>query len=160
MDTWRNNGLRFALALPLFMVLCSVVRAQTQNTCLDCHSALDPPLQVTEERFAQDIHSQKGLTCASCHGGDSTRADLDAMSKAAGFRGKIERKQIPELCAVAIPMPPLCASTTHRCARTSWPSTRPVCMVRAWRKVTTRSRCASTATVCMTFVRPVTRALK
>jgi len=98
MDTWRNNGLRFALALPLFMVLCSVVRAQTQNTCLDCHSALDPPLQVTEERFAQDIHSQKGLTCASCHGGDSTSADLDAMSKAAGFRGKIERKQIPELC--------------------------------------------------------------
>jgi len=87
-----------ALALPLLMILYSVARAQTQNTCLDCHSALDPPLQVTAERFAQDIHSQKGLTCASCHGGDSTKADMDAMSKAAGFRGKIARSQIPTLC--------------------------------------------------------------
>ncbi len=59
---------------------------------------LDPPLQVTGEKFAQDIHSQKGLTCASCHGGDPTKADMDAMSKAAGFRGKIERSQIPGLC--------------------------------------------------------------
>jgi len=59
---------------------------------------LDQPLQVKAEQFAQDIHSQKGLTCASCHGGDPTKADMDAMSKAAGFRGKIERSQIPELC--------------------------------------------------------------
>jgi cytochrome c553 len=74
-------------------------RAQTANTCLDCHSALDPPRRVSEEQFAQDIHSQKGLTCASCHGGDPTRADMDAMSKSAGFRGKIERSQIPAVCA-------------------------------------------------------------
>lgn len=75
-----------------------VAHAQTSNTCLDCHGALDPPLQVTEQQFANDIHSQKGLTCASCHGGDPTKADMDAMSKAAGFRGKIERKDVPELC--------------------------------------------------------------
>lgn len=74
------------------------VSAQAQNTCLDCHGALDPPLQVTEQQFTSDIHSQKGLTCASCHGGDPTRADMDAMSKKAGFRGKIERSQIPALC--------------------------------------------------------------
>ena len=59
---------------------------------------LDPPLQVTEAQFSQDIHAQKGLTCASCHGGDPTKAGMDAMSKAAGFRGKIERSQIPALC--------------------------------------------------------------
>lgn len=73
-------------------------RAQAANTCLDCHSVLDPPLQVTEAQFSQDIHAQKGLTCASCHGGDTTKADMDAMSKGAGFRGKIERSQIPALC--------------------------------------------------------------
>ena len=85
--------------LMLGMVFCgSTVSAQTQNTCLDCHGSLDPPLQVTAEQFAQDIHSQKGLTCASCHGGDPTKADMDAMSKKAGFRGKIERKDVPELC--------------------------------------------------------------
>jgi cytochrome c3-like protein len=74
------------------------VCAQEQNTCLVCHGALDPPLQVTEQQFVSDIHAQKGLTCASCHGGDPTKADMEAMSKAAGFRGKIERKNVPELC--------------------------------------------------------------
>ena len=99
MDIWRNNGLPRALFL-LFVIAASVsvARAQTQNTCLDCHGALDPPLQVTEHQFSNDIHSQKGLTCASCHGGDPTKADMDAMSKAAGFRGKIQRKDVPELC--------------------------------------------------------------
>ena len=99
MDIWRNNGLPRALFL-LFVIAASVsvARAQTQNTCLDCHGALDSPLQVTEHQFSNDIHSQKGLTCASCHGGDPTKADMEAMSKAAGFRGKIQRKDVPELC--------------------------------------------------------------
>jgi predicted CXXCH cytochrome family protein len=75
-----------------------VAHGQTANTCLDCHGSLDPPLQVTEQHFASDIHNQKGLTCASCHGGDPTKVDMDAMSKKAGFRGKIERKDVPEVC--------------------------------------------------------------
>jgi hypothetical protein len=99
MDTWRNNGLPRALFLLLVVsATAGTVSAQGQNTCLDCHGALDPPLQVTEQQFSSDIHSQKGLTCASCHGGNPTKADMDAMSKAAGFRGKILRSQIPELC--------------------------------------------------------------
>jgi Cytochrome c3/Doubled CXXCH motif (Paired_CXXCH_1) len=72
--------------------------AQTGGTCVDCHSVLDPPYKVTQEQFSQDIHAQKGLTCASCHGGDPTKDDQDAMSRKAGFRGKIERKDVPALC--------------------------------------------------------------
>jgi hypothetical protein len=99
MATWRNSGVRgFVLVAAALCACASGVRAQTVNTCLECHSVLDPPLQVTEGKFAQDIHAQKGLTCASCHGGDPTKADMDAMSRAAGFRGKIERSQIPGLC--------------------------------------------------------------
>ena len=99
MDIWRNNGiLRTLFLLLVIAAWAGVAHAQTQNTCLDCHAALDPPLQVTEQQFASDIHSLKGLICASCHGGDPTKADMDAMSKAAGFRGKIERKRVPELC--------------------------------------------------------------
>lgn len=67
------------------------------NSCVDCHSALDAPLKVTPEQFAQDIHSQKGLTCASCHGGDPNLMDDAAMSPKAGFR-KIKRADIPALC--------------------------------------------------------------
>lgn len=99
MDTWRNNGILQTALLVLTISFCGgIAHAQAENTCVDCHSALDPPLQVTQEQFSRDIHAQKGLTCASCHGGDPTKADMDAMNKAAGFRGKIERKQIPELC--------------------------------------------------------------
>src|ERR1044071_2314302 len=99
MDMWPNKSLIGLLWLGLVLALLGVAaRGATPNTCLDCHSALDAPLQVTEQQFSQDIHFQKGLTCASCHGGDPT-SDSDAMSKKAGFRGKIERKDIPGLCA-------------------------------------------------------------
>lgn len=99
MDTWQNNALfRTPLVLLVIFACGALTCGQTQSTCLDCHSALDPPLQVTAEKFAQDIHAQAGLNCASCHGGDPTKADMDAMSKKAGFRGKIERNQIPALC--------------------------------------------------------------
>ncbi len=85
------------MALLVVLAAGSWACAQAANTCLDCHSAMDPPFQVTADQFAQDIHAQKGLTCASCHGGDPTKADESAMSKA-GFRGKIERKDVPALC--------------------------------------------------------------
>ncbi|MBZ5702477.1 MAG: cytochrome c3 family protein [Acidobacteriia bacterium] len=96
---WRNKRLYQVLGLLLGMgCFAGAAAAQTASTCADCHGALDAPLQVTAEQFAADIHAQKGLTCASCHGGDPSKADMDAMSKAAGFRGKVERKQVPELC--------------------------------------------------------------
>ena len=99
MDTSRN---KYAMRPPWWLLgallLGSVAHAQTPNSCLDCHSALDPPYKVTEEQFSQDIHAQKGLTCASCHGGDPSKDDQDAMSKQAGFRGKIARKDVPALC--------------------------------------------------------------
>lgn len=72
---------------------------QTPNSCLDCHSALPEPMGVSQEKFNQDIHAQKGLTCATCHGGDPTSDDPDkAMSRKAGWKGRIDRKQIPQLC--------------------------------------------------------------
>jgi len=90
--------MRLLWSLLAALLLGSVARAQTPNSCLDCHSALDPPYKVTGEQFSQDIHAQKGLTCASCHGGDPSKDDQDAMSKQAGFRGKIARKDVPALC--------------------------------------------------------------
>jgi hypothetical protein len=99
MDTWRNSyAMRLLFALLATLSLADVAHAQTANTCLDCHSALDPPYKVTAEQFSQDIHAQKGLTCANCHGGDPSKDDQDAMSKKAGFRGKITRKDVPALC--------------------------------------------------------------
>ncbi len=95
------------LLLAILLVLVLAPRASGANppsppaasTCVDCHSALDAPLKVTGEQFEQDIHAQKGLNCASCHGGDPTSADENAMSAKAGFKGKVTRDKIPELCA-------------------------------------------------------------
>ncbi len=89
---------QFELAILLVLGAC-MAYGQTKNSCLDCHAALPDPLGVTQEKFSQDIHAQKGLTCTSCHGGDATSDDPDkAMSPKAGWKGKIERKQIPQLC--------------------------------------------------------------
>src|SRR5271157_161027 len=90
---------RLLLPAGLLLLSASLGYGQTTNSCLDCHSALPDPLGVSQEKFSQDIHAQRGLTCASCHGGDPTSDDADkAMSRKAGWKGKIDRKQIPQLC--------------------------------------------------------------
>src|ERR1039457_846801 len=99
----RNNLRPFRavhVGLAGFVVLAACLGyGQTKNTCLDCHSALPDPLGISQEKFSQDIHAQKGLTCASCHGGDPTSDDPDkAMSRKAGWKGKIDHKQVPQLC--------------------------------------------------------------
>jgi hypothetical protein len=87
------------LALAACVLFCGMAAAQSKNTCLDCHTNLPAPFGVTADTFSQDIHAQKGLTCASCHGGDPTSDDPRvAMSKKSGWKGKIDHKQVPELC--------------------------------------------------------------
>jgi hypothetical protein len=87
------------LASGLILSAMPILNAQTQNSCLDCHSALPEPFGVTTETFSQDIHAQKGLTCVSCHGGDATSLDpTQAMNQKAGWKGKIDRRQIPQIC--------------------------------------------------------------
>ncbi len=95
----RVSCAQWLFAVSLVLLCANLGHAQTKNSCLDCHSALPEPLGVSQDKFSQDIHSQKGLSCASCHGGDPTSDDSDkAMSRKAGWKGKIDRKQIPELC--------------------------------------------------------------
>jgi len=90
---------RCLIQLGLVVFAAYLSYGQTKNSCLECHSALPEPLGVTQEKFSQDIHAQKGLTCASCHGGDPASDDPDkGMDRKAGWKGKIDRKQIPALC--------------------------------------------------------------
>ena len=94
----RNTSFRAALVGFVLLTAC-LSYGQNHNSCVDCHAALPEPLGVTQEKFSEDIHAQKGLGCVSCHGGDATRDDPDkAMSKKAGWKGKIDRRKIPELC--------------------------------------------------------------
>ena len=90
-----------ALASCLLLPASLLAQAQpAKGSCVDCHSSFPAPTGVSEEQWAADIHAQKGLTCASCHGGDPKDASPEgAMSKKAGFRGKPKRTEIPAMCA-------------------------------------------------------------
>src|SRR5512142_1928426 len=101
-----RKWLGVAAAMAFVLAGCQIASATgappapgAQSSCVDCHSAMDGNLKITAEQYATDIHAQKGLTCANCHGGDATLADMDAMSKAKGFKGHIDRKNVPQLCA-------------------------------------------------------------
>ena len=74
--------------------------AKDTNTCLTCHLESEDSEKGPAHLFEEDIHAQKGLTCADCHGGDPTAADAEiAMSKAKGFIGVPDSLQIPRFCA-------------------------------------------------------------
>ena len=99
-QVWECSRRMVLIAVAGWFCIGLPVSAQTKNSCLDCHSNLPEPLGVSVETYSQNIHGQKGLTCAACHGGDASSDDPEkAMSRAAGWKGKIERRQIPELCA-------------------------------------------------------------
>ena len=73
--------------------------ANPQNTCLVCHANLGGRLSAPTTPFPADVHIERGLTCASCHGGDPTSMDPKvAMGAASGWRGKPSRTQVPEFC--------------------------------------------------------------
>jgi hypothetical protein len=95
----RIVAARFAFLAGSLALAACLSYGQAVNSCLDCHSAMPAPLGVTQDKFSQDIHAQKGLTCTSCHGGDASSYDPTvAMGRKAGFKGKIDHRQIPELC--------------------------------------------------------------
>jgi predicted CXXCH cytochrome family protein len=61
---------------------------------------LDGKLKAPTDAWAEDVHGQKGLTCAACHGGNPNTDDMvKAMSPAAGFVAKPLLAHIPQLCA-------------------------------------------------------------
>ncbi len=65
--------------------------------CIECHqTAGDKP----SELFKHDIHFQKGVGCAGCHGGNANAEDMEqAMDKKAGFMGVPKGDEISKACA-------------------------------------------------------------
>ncbi|MBI3473453.1 MAG: cytochrome c3 family protein [Candidatus Solibacter usitatus] len=84
----------------LLLLALAGAAAWAADSCVDCHSKLEGAQQAPATAFTADIHRRAGFSCADCHGGDRSTSDMDAsMSKARGFRGKIARKDVPQLCA-------------------------------------------------------------
>ncbi len=64
--------------------------ADTVNNCLLCHA---------EQRQAAEegVHSEHGIRCITCHGGDATARVLPAAHQGR-FRGKLDKVQTAQLC--------------------------------------------------------------
>lgn len=74
--------------------------SESSDQCLNCHLILDDNLKRPAELYKIDIHYRKGISCASCHGGDSKEEDMDkSMSKSAGFIGVPRGTQATRICA-------------------------------------------------------------
>jgi predicted CXXCH cytochrome family protein len=90
-------GMKHFFVLLIFIVLSSLQTILAQDQCLECHRNTD---DKPSKLFLQDVHYQKGITCASCHGGNSKSDDMEkAMDKKAGFIGKPKGDDVSRVCA-------------------------------------------------------------
>jgi hypothetical protein len=85
----RRVLLALLITLPLY-------GATKPTACTACHTAI--------EHFGNDVHSQVGLSCHDCHGGnpnaaaDDMNAAMDPKFKPNPFRPAPKRVEIPEFC--------------------------------------------------------------
>ena len=87
------------LALPVFLAVSPVAGAAAVDHCVSCHATLDKKHSVVVKDFAGDIHREKGLNCASCHGGDPAQeGPAEAMNPDKGFVGAPAKGDIPRFC--------------------------------------------------------------
>jgi predicted CXXCH cytochrome family protein len=70
---------------------------RADDKCFTCHRTID---DQPSSLFKHDVHYQKGISCAGCHGGDATQEDQDkAMDSAKGFKGVPRGDEISARCA-------------------------------------------------------------
>lgn len=74
--------------------------AEAANSCVECHQQFESGASAPTQAMAHDVHLQRGLSCADCHGGDPASSDpAVAMDRAKGFLGRPARADIPQFCA-------------------------------------------------------------
>ena len=84
----------------LFLTLPRGAAAAPQaDSCTSCHQNLGGRLSAPVAGMRDDAHAKRGLSCASCHGGDPRRTGMDAHDRGAGFVGAPSRQQVPQFCA-------------------------------------------------------------
>ncbi|HET9950207.1 MAG TPA: cytochrome c3 family protein [Candidatus Eisenbacteria bacterium] len=85
-----------AAAAPAPSTSQTAAQPGTRDECMTCHLDQDSPEAIA---YKHDIHRERGVTCADCHGGDPHSDDQDAaMNKAKGFIGVPKKQKIPLLC--------------------------------------------------------------
>ena len=88
--------LSIMLLVSSYMLAAQDKENKVVDQCYVCHESLGSDEATL---FKKDIHFQKGISCAACHGGDSQSDDMDkAMSKDAGYKGVPKGNEITQAC--------------------------------------------------------------
>ncbi len=88
----------YSMVFASLLLFGASAAAQTgKDECYTCHASLGDDASTG---YLDDIHRMKGLTCASCHGGDASTDDMErAMDPAGGFKGKPSGDDVTAMCA-------------------------------------------------------------
>ena len=82
-----------------FFTATQDARAADENNCMACHAKLMKKYSTPVKLYSRDIHSQVGLICSDCHGGDPSRERRhDRNDPAQQFLGAPGAEQIPAFC--------------------------------------------------------------
>ncbi len=104
----RNEGRRVRLLLRLGAALWFAILAggTAADSCIDCHGK--PELRVTDVKlfdyfqdWSMSVHSQEGVGCSDCHGGDPSAGDMQAAhrtSRGEDLGSETNYRRIPETC--------------------------------------------------------------
>jgi quinol-cytochrome oxidoreductase complex cytochrome b subunit len=96
-----------AVILLAMLGAASVASAAPMTSCVACHDSemFDAEARKRVALFKSDVHSQLGLGCHDCHGGnpdprvsDDPAAAMDPAFAANPYRGTPARTAIPEFC--------------------------------------------------------------
>lgn len=84
-----------ALAAP--QAALAAAEAPAETVCIQCHGSLPDRLGAPVKLWRTSIHSENGISCNACHGGDPKDA-ADAMNRSRGFLGAPKEPDIPAFC--------------------------------------------------------------
>lgn len=88
-----------ATAPPVASPPAHVLATDGQNSCYDCHSAVNDTQARISEEWKDSAHGNAGVGCAECHGGDPTTDQITkAMDPAAGYSKAPGRGETVALC--------------------------------------------------------------
>ncbi|HLA24742.1 MAG TPA: cytochrome c3 family protein [bacterium] len=92
--------LLIAAAVLLLLALPRVAAAAPQqDSCVGCHENLGDRFAKPVAGMKDDAHAKRGLSCASCHGGNPARFGMEAHDRRVGFVGVPSPAQVPQFCA-------------------------------------------------------------
>jgi hypothetical protein len=98
MDCFRLRRFAFVPMLICIALLMPALVYAQESSCVTCHTDLeDETLTPPVEDWLAGVHSGAGIGCHTCHGGDPTIEDEDAMGTD-DYKGAPSAKEIPELC--------------------------------------------------------------